>query len=264
MMGLGVIILAAFTAMLAPLVAPYNPIQIDVAGALASPNWQHLFGTDQLGRDILSRVIYGARTSLTIAVVVVCIAGSIGIFLGLVAGYFGGWTDQMVMRLADLFLAFPGIVLAMAITAAMGRPSFEGIIVALSIIHWPSYTRLVRGSVLSVKELEFIEGAKATGESEWSIIFGHVLPNVTSPLTVHATLDLGRAIILASTLGFVGLGVQPPTPEWGSMVADGRNFLLNQWWISTMPGLAIFLVVMAFNLLGDGLRDAFDPRLRYR
>jgi peptide/nickel transport system permease protein len=264
LMGLSVIVVVTLVAVFAPVITHYSPIQINMTDALVSPSWQHIFGTDQLGRDIFSRIVYGARASLLIAIVVVCIAGSIGIFFGLVSGYFGGLTDNLVMRVADLFLAFPGIVLAMAIAAALGRPSFEGVIVALSVIHWPSYARLVRGSVLSVKESEFIEAAKATGEGPWSIIFGHVLPNVTSPLTVHATLDLGRAIILASTLGFVGLGVQPPTPEWGSMAADGRNFILHQWWISTLPGLAIFFVVMAFNLLGDGLRDAFDPRLRYR
>jgi peptide/nickel transport system permease protein len=264
LMGLAVIALVTLGGLFAPIVTGQSPIEINMTDSLAAPSWQHPFGTDDLGRDLWSRIVYGARTSLLIAVVVVCVSGCIGIFLGLLSGYFGRWVDQIIMRVADLFLAFPGIVLAMALAAAFGKPSFEGTIVALAAIHWPSYARLVRGSVLSVKESEFIEAAKAGGEGEWSIIFGHVLPNVTSPLTVHATLDLGRAIILASTLGFVGLGIQPPTPEWGSMAAEGRNFILNQWWISTMPGLAIFFVVMAFNLLGDGLRDALDPRLRYR
>jgi len=261
--GLGVVVLSVIVAAFAPSLAPYDPLEIKYSDRLFPPGWKNLLGTDSLGRDIFSRIIYGTRISMVIGIIVILGSAITGTLLGLGAGYFGGKIDNIIMRLADIFLAFPGLVLAMAFVAAM-KPSLEGTILALSIVAWPTYARLVRGSVLSIKELDFIEAARATGESEFSIIFNHILPNVMSPIVIQGTLDLGRAIMRASSLGFIGLGVQPPTPEWGAMAADGRDFILNQWWVSTFPGLAIFFVVMAFNLLGDGLRDAMDPRLRYK
>ena len=220
-------------------------------------------GTDALGRDILSRVIYGTRVSLTIGFIVIISSSVTGILLGLVAGYFGGNVDEIIMRLADMFLAFPGLILAMAFVSAM-KPSILSTMFALSVVSWPGYTRLVRGTVLDIKGEAFIEAAKATGESTFSIIFKHILPNVFSPILVQVTLNLGRAIMRASSLSFIGLGVPPPTPDWGAMASEGRGFIMTQWWISTFPSLAIFIVVMAFNLFGDGLRDALDPRLRYK
>lgn len=261
--GLGVVVLSVIVAAFAPSLAPYDPLEINYSDRLLSPGWKNLLGTDSLGRDIFSRIIYGTRISMVIGIIVILGSAITGTLLGLGAGYFGGKIDNIIMRLADIFLAFPGLVLAMAFVAAM-KPSLEGTILALSIVAWPTYARLVRGSVLSIKELDFIEAARATGESEFSIMFNHILPNVMSPIVIQGTLDLGRAIMRASSLGFIGLGVQPPTPEWGAMAADGRDYILNQWWLSTFPGLAIFFVVMAFNLLGDGLRDAMDPRLRYK
>jgi peptide/nickel transport system permease protein len=263
MIGLGITIVIILVAIFGPSFAPYDPLKIQFADRLLPPNPQHLLGTDELGRDILTRIIYGTGVSMSIGVMVVVVSVGIGMLLGLTAGYLGGKVDNVIMRFTDIFLAFPGLVLAMAFAAAM-KPSLGATTLALSIVGWPTFSRVVKGSVISIKGLDFVEAARAHGESELSIIFNHIIPNVSSPILVQGTLALGRAIILASTLGFIGLGVQPPTAEWGAMTADGRDFILNQWWISTFPGLAIFFAVMAFNLLGDGLRDALDPRLRYR
>lgn len=263
LLGLGITIAIIFVAIFGPFFAPYDPLKISVRDRLLPPSSQYLLGTDSLGRDILSRIIYGTGVSMSIGVMVVVVSVATGTILGLVAGYLGGKIDNVIMRLTDIFLAFPGLVLAMAFAAAM-KPSLGATTLALSIVGWPSFARIVKGSVLSIKGSDFVEAARASGESEFSIVFNHILPNVFSPILVQSTLAIGRAIMLASTLGFIGLGVQPPIAEWGAMTADGRDFILHQWWVSTFPGLAIFIAVMAFNLLGDGLRDALDPRLRYR
>jgi len=263
LMGLGITIAIILVAIFGPFFAPYDPLRIEYGERLLPPSSQYLLGTDSLGRDILSRIIYGTGVSMSIGVMVVVGSVVTGTVLGLVAGYLGGKVDNVIMRLTDIFLAFPGLVLAMSFAAAM-KPSLGATTLALSIVGWPVFARIVKGSVLSIKGLDFVEAARADGESEFSIVSNHILPNVFSPILVQGTLGLGRAIMLASTLGFIGLGVQPPTAEWGAMTADGRDFILNQWWVSTFPGLAIFFAVMAFNLLGDGLRDALDPRLRYR
>jgi peptide/nickel transport system permease protein len=262
-MGLAITIGMIFVAIFGPSFAPYDPLMIEYGERLLPPSSRYLLGTDSLGRDILSRIIYGTGISMSIGVMVVAVSVATGTILGLIAGYVGGRVDNVIMRLTDIFLAFPGLVLAMAFAAAM-KPSLGATTLALSIVGWPPFARIVKGSVLSIKGLEFVEAARADGESEFSIVFNHILPNVFSPILVQGTLGFGRAIMLASTLGFIGLGVQPPTPEWGAMTADGRIYILNQWWVSTFPGLMIFFTVMAFNLLGDGLRDALDPRLRYR
>jgi len=261
--GLGITIAMILVAVFGPFFAPYDPLRIEYGDRLLPPSSRFLLGTDSLGRDILSRIIYGAGISMSIGVMVVVVSVATGTILGLIAGYLGGKIDNVIMRVTDIFLAFPALVLAMAFAAAM-KPSLGATTLALSIVGWPTFTRIVKGSVLSIKGLDFVEAARADGESEFSIVFNHILPNVLSPILVQGTLGLGRAIMLASTLGFIGLGVQPPTAEWGAMTADGRIFILNQWWVSTFPGLMIFFAVMAFNLLGDGLRDALDPRLRYR
>jgi peptide/nickel transport system permease protein len=261
--GLGITIAMILVAIFGPSFAPYDPLRIEYGERLLPPSSRFLLGTDSLGRDILSRVIYGTGISMSIGVMVVLVSVVTGTVLGLIAGYLGGKIDNVIMRVTDIFLAFPGLVLAMAFAAAM-KPSLGATTLALSIVGWPTFTRIVKGSVLSIKGLDFVEAARADGESEFSIVFNHILPNVLSPILVQGTLGFGRAIMLASTLGFIGLGVQPPTAEWGAMTADGRIFILNQWWVSTFPGLMIFFAVMAFNLLGDGLRDALDPRLRYR
>jgi len=263
LMGLGITIAIIFVAIFGPFFAPYDPLRIEYGERLLHPSSRYLLGTDSLGRDILSRIIYATGVSMSIGVMVVVVSVATGTVLGLIAGYLGGKVDNVIMRVTDIFLAFPGLVLAMSFAAAM-KPSLGATTLALSIVGWPTFARIVKGSVLSIKGLDFVEAARADGESEFSIVFNHILPNVLSPILVQGTLGLGRAIMLASTLGFIGLGVQPPTAEWGAMTADGRDFILNQWWVSTFPGLAIFFAVMAFNLLGDGLRDALDPRLRYR
>jgi len=261
--GLGITIAMILVAVFGPFFAPYDPLRIEYGDRLLPPSSRYLLGTDSLGRDILSRIIYGTGMSMSIGVMVVVVSVATGTVLGLIAGYMGGKVDNVIMRLTDIFMAFPGLVLAMAFAAAM-KPSLGATTLALSIVGWPVFTRVVKGSVLSIKGLDFVEAARADGEGEFSIVFNHILPNVLSPILVQGTLGFGRAIMLASTLGFIGLGVQPPTAEWGAMTADGRNYILNQWWVCTFPGLMIFFAVMAFNLLGDGLRDALDPRLRYR
>ena len=261
--GITVTIFTAFVALFANNLAPYNPLAINLAERLQPPSATYLFGTDQLGRDVLSRVIAGYRISAVMGVEIVILGGVSGSFLGLIAGYLGGKVDEIIMRVTDMFLAFPSLVLAMAISAALG-PSLEHTFIAVAAVWWPAYARLVRGSVLSVKENEYVEAAKAVGESEWRIMFIEVLPNVSSSIIIQATLDLGKAILTAAGLSFIGFGAQPPIPEWGAMISSGRDFIAHQWWVATFPGLAILLTVIGFNLLGDGLRDALDPRMRLR
>lgn len=259
-----VITIALFllVAVFAPLIAPH-PEQ--GAGRTSPdtltlpPSSEHPFGTDQLGRDVLSRVIMGARPALMVPFIVVGMAVLIGAPLGAIAGYKGGWMDEIIMRTVDLFLAFPFLLLAMAITAALGR-GLRNAAIALIISWWPWYTRLVRGVAVSLRQLYFVEAAQSIGVRDSVIILRHILPNCISPILVQATIDLGTVILAMGGLAFLGLGTQPPSPDWGLMIADGRTAILKQWWLSTFPGLAIFVVVLAFNLLGDVLRDIFDPR----
>ena len=246
-----------------PWLSPYDPIVPDLANKLQPPSLVHLFGTDELGRDMLSRVIAGSRLSLWVALIVLVLAGAGGTFLGALAGFFGGPVDELIMRVTDIFLAFPALVLAMAISAALG-PSLTSGMIAISLVWWPVYARLVRGQVLSLKNSLFVEAARSIGTSELQILRRHLLPNVLGPLVASLTLDLGNAILLTASLGFIGLGAQPPTPEWGVMVATGRNYLLGHWWYATFPGVAILLVVLGFSLLGDMLQTLVDPMLRHR
>lgn len=259
------ILLFILIALFAYQVAPY-PLEgagkANVKNALLPPSQQHPFGTDKLGRDVLSRVIVGSRPALIVPIIVVAFAVLLGAPLGAIAGYKGGRLDEIVMRTTDLFLAFPSLLLAMAITAALGR-GLQNAAFALIISWWPWYTRLVRGLAVSLRERYFVEAAQAIGVRESVIILRHILPNTISPILVQATVDLGTVILAMGGLAFLGLGTQPPAPDWGLMVSEGRSLILEQWWVSTFPGLAIFVVVLAFNLVGDTLRDIFDPR-QYR
>lgn len=260
---IGLVILGLLTlmAIFAPLIAPDEPNVMVPTDALAPPSLEHLFGTDQFGRDILSRVIFGARLSLQVGFIAVGIASLIGITLGVIAGYYGRWIDGAIGILIDIMLAFPGILLALAIVAILG-PSLLNLMVAVGIAAVPTYSRLVRGAVLSTKSLTYIEAARVVGAKDRVIMFRHILPNVLAPAIVLATLGIGGAILVGAALSFLGLGAKPPTSEWGAMLSSGRNFLQQAWWITLFPGLAIMITVLSINLLGDGLRDALDPRLR--
>ncbi len=261
MAGLSIVLGLVFVAILAPFIAPYDPIAMSLDNRLASPSMSHLLGTDELGRDILSRIVYGTGVALKIMIIVLMIDLPLGVLLGIVAGYFGGWVDEIIMRIADIFMAFPRLILAMAIGAALG-PSLVNTMIAIAITMWPTYARLARGETLSIKERAFIEAEKALGTSKVRILLSSVLPLCSSTTIVRATLDMGNVIRIAAGMSFLGLGAQPPTPEWGLMVSTGRSFLINQWWVPTFPGFAILLAVFGFNLLGDGIRDVSDPHLR--
>jgi peptide/nickel transport system permease protein len=255
------------TALLSPYVAPHNPLRERLIDRLLPPawvedgEWRYLLGTDHLGRDLVSRIIYGSRVSLVVGVAAVAIGGALGIALGVAAGFLGGQTDEVIMAVADMQLAFPTILFAIAIIAVLG-PSFINLVIVIGISGWVTYARIARGQVLSVREKEFVEAIRAQGGSQWRIVWRHILPNILSPLIVVATLDLARTIILESTLSFLGLGIQPPTPSWGGMLSDGREYLLSAWWIATFPGVALMLTALSFNRLGDWVRDLTDPRLR--
>ncbi len=261
--GLGVIVVFYLIALLAPLIAPYDPIaQDDIARtSFIPPSAGHWLGTDRFGRDVLSRILYGARISLAIAFVATAISITLGTLIGAVAGYVGGKVDALLMRFTDMVLAFPRLVLLIMIVALFS-PSIAVIITVLGLTQWPSTTRIVRGDVLSLREREFVQAARALGYPGTRIVLRHLVPNVLAPVIVAATLGIGNTIVLEAGLSFLGLGVAPPTPTWGNMVAEGRDNLLGAWWLTTFPGLTIVLVVLAFNLVGDGLRDALDPRLR--
>lgn len=259
--GLIVIGVFVFLAIAAPVLAPFTPTEQKLSQRLKPPTADHLMGTDQLGRDLWSRMLYGARISLTIGLVVVIAAGLFGIMVGLVAGYAGGVVDEILMRITDVFFAFPALILAMAIAGALG-PSLENAMVAIAVVSWPVYARLVRGQVLSLRRREFIEAAESVGVPTLRILRKHLLPNALAPILVQASFDMGGAILAAAGLSFIGFGAQPPTPEWGVMISDGRKYISTQPWLSLFPGLGILLTVAAFNLIGDGLRDALDPRLR--
>lgn len=251
------------TAALAPYIAPYNPFKINLTGAFQPPSKEHLFGTDELGRDILSRILWGCRISLRVGVTVVAISLCIGTVLGGIAGYVGGLADEIIMRFTDLVLAFPSIVLALALAAALG-PGLNNAMFAISVTWWPWYARLVRGQVLSIREAGFVEAARCVGASDIRILFRHILPNSFGPVIVNASMDFGWAILMAAALGFLGIGAQPPKPEWGVMINAGRIYFMDKPWISTFPGLAILIVVLASNLIGDGLGEILNPRLRRR
>jgi peptide/nickel transport system permease protein len=261
LVGLILVTLLFLMALFAPLVATYDPLDVHPANKLKAPSADHWFGTDEVGRDIFSRIVYGAQISLKVGLLVVAISFPFGSILGAIAGYFGGVTDQIIMRTTDVFLSFPGIILAMSIAAALG-PSIENVLLALSIVWWPWYARIVRSSVLTLKHTEFVEAARALGANPLRILFKEVLPNAIAPAGVQASLDLGFVILSAAGLSFIGLGAQPPSPEWGAMLASSRQILREAWWAATFPGLAILFTALGFNLLGDGLRDALDPQQR--
>jgi len=259
--GLVILLLLILIAVLAPVIAPFDPIKIDTNHNLFSPGSPYFFGTDQYGRDVFSRVLYGSRISLVIGLISVGIASVIGVTVGLVSGYYGGWVDSLLMRLIDIMLAFPGILLALGIVSMLG-PSLKNVMIAVGVSSVPTYARLTRGSVLSARHELYVDAAHVVGVPNRRILSRHILPNVVAPVIVAATLGVGAAILWAAALSFLGLGAQPPTAEWGRMLSDGRQYLRDQWWISTFPGLAIMITVLAMNMLGDGLRDALDPRLK--
>jgi peptide/nickel transport system permease protein len=259
--GILFILILVFTGVLAPVLAPYDPVEISPGRRLTPPNEANWLGTDEVGRDILSRVIYGARISLRIGVTIVFSAAALGLGVGLVSGYFGGVLDQTLMRFTDMFMSFPTLILAIAMTAALG-PSLFNAVLAMIIVWWPIYARLIRGEVLAVKEKEYIRAVQALGAKPFKIIFFHILPNTIDVVVVRASIDFGNAVMFCAALSFIGLGAQPPQPEWGAMVTTGRDYLRDAWWLVTFPGLAIFLTVMGFNLFGDSLRDFLDPKLR--
>jgi peptide/nickel transport system permease protein len=263
---IGFFLVAVFLiiALIGPMIILYPG---DIKGAihmdqkLRPPSSAHPFGTDEVGRDIYSRVIIGTRLSLQIGLIIIFVAMGIGIPLGIIAGYVGGWLNEIIMRVTDVFLSIPGLLLALAIVGALG-PGIKNAMLALSIVWWPGYVRLVQGKTLSLKEESFVEAAKSIGASKLRVIFSHILPNCTSPIIVKASMDMGMAILFAANLGFIGVGAQPPEPEWGAMISTGRNYLPDHWWMATFPGLAILITVLGFNLLGDGLRDVLDPQSR--
>jgi peptide/nickel transport system permease protein len=262
-MGLGVVVLLILVAIFADFIAPYSPV---IGGDLRTqrllpPSETYWFGTDDQARDIFSRVIYGSRITLWVIVLVALIATPIGLLVGTVAGYLGGWVDTVLMRITDIFLAFPRLILALAFVAALG-PGIENAVIAIAITSWPPYARIARAETLTIRNSDFIAAVKLQGASTPRIILGHVVPLCLSSLIVRVTLDMAGIILTAAGLGFLGLGAQPPTPEWGSMLADAREFVLRAWWVVTFPGLAILITVLAFNLAGDGLRDALDPKLK--
>ncbi|HIM72420.1 MAG TPA: ABC transporter permease [Alphaproteobacteria bacterium] len=259
MVGLGVVILLAVVALLGPVLSPHDPYAQDLAVRLMPPNMSYWFGTDELGRDIFSRVLHGARITLSIVVLVAVIAAPFGLILGCVSGYRGGWFDLAIMRITDIFLAFPRLILALAFVAALG-PGIENAVIAIALTSWPVYARVARAETLLVRSANYVSAARLQGASSWRVIRRYVIPMCVNSMVVRVTLDMAGIILTAAGLGFLGLGAKPPSPEWGAMIANGRQYLFDQWWLATMPGLAILFVSLGFNLLGDGLRDAFDPR----
>jgi peptide/nickel transport system permease protein len=259
-LGLLIIIALLVVAALADVLAPYSPIVGDLKGSrLLAPSAAHWFGTDDLGRDILSRVIFGSRWTLYVVILVAIIAAPIGLLVGTVAGYAGGWIDAILMRITDIFLAFPKLILALAFVAALG-PGIENAVLAIAITSWPPYARIARAETLTVRNSDYIKAVQLMGASPFRIVLRHIMPLCISSLIIRVTLDMAGIILTAAGLGFLGLGAQPPLPEWGAMIASGRRFVLDQWWVAGAPGFAILIVSLGFNLLGDGLRDALDPR----
>ncbi|GLH65264.1 MULTISPECIES: nickel transporter permease [Bacillaceae] len=261
LVGLGIVVFFILLAIFAPLLAPYDFKEQNLAERLQPPSSKHLFGTDDFGRDIFSRVIYGARISLWVGFFSVLGSVIVGSMLGIIAGYYGRWIDGIISRLFDIMLAFPSILLAIGIVAVLG-PSLQNALIAIAVINIPNFGRLIRSRVLSIKQEEYVMAAKAIGMSDMRILFHHILPNSMAPIIVQGTLAIATAIIEAAALGFLGLGAQPPNPEWGKMLADSKDFLTQAPWTMIFPGLAIMLTVLGFNLMGDGLRDALDPRMK--
>jgi peptide/nickel transport system permease protein len=265
--GAVVVALVVITALAAPWVSPFDPLEQSIGERLKAPGWRdqagraHPLGTDHLGRDILARIIHGTRPALLVGAAAVMISGVLGMITGLLAGYFGGRVDDVLMRLADIQLAFPFILLAIAVIGVLG-PSLTTIIAVIGVSSWVVYARIVRGAALSLREREFVQAAQALGGGDGRILVRHILPNVFTPWLVVATLDMARVIVIESALSFLGLGVQPPAATWGGMLADGRVYISTAWWLATFPGLAILVTVLGINLLGDGLRDTLDPRLK--
>jgi len=257
--GLGIIVTLVMAAALAPLIAPYPPNAPNLAERLAPMSSAHWLGTDELGRDILSRIVHGSRLTLYVIVLVAIISAPVGLLIGTVAGYIGGWLDMVLMRITDIFLAFPKLILALAFVSALG-PGIENAIIAIAITAWPPYARIARAETITIRNADFIKAARLQGAGPTRLIWGHVVPLCLSSLIVRVTLDMAGIILTAAGLGFLGLGAQPPLPEWGAMISSGRKFMLDQWWVAAMPGVAIFVVSLGFNLLGDGLRDVLDPK----
>jgi peptide/nickel transport system permease protein len=264
--GLLVVALVLLTSVAAPWLSAFDPVEQDIGERLKAPGTRdaagrlHPLGTDHLGRDLLARVIYGARPALLVGFAAVVISGILGMAAGLLGGYFGGWVDDVLMRLADIQLAFPFILLAIAVIGVLG-PSLQTIIIVIGVSSWVVYARVVRAAVFSLREREFVQAAQALGGRDGRVLLRHILPNALTPWLVVATLDMARVIVIESALSFLGLGVQPPTPTWGGMLADGRVYISTAWWLATFPGLAILVSVLGINLFGDGLRDTLDPRL---
>lgn len=259
LLGLLIVLALVLVALLAPWIAPYSPIGQDLANRLQPPGADHWMGTDELGRDIFSRVIHGSRITLLIVAMVAIISAPLGLLIGAVSGYFGGWIDRVLMGLTDVFLSMPKLILALAFVAALG-PGIENAIIAIAITAWPVYARIARAETLTFRDSEFIAATRMLGASHARVIVHHVLPLCSSSMIVRMTLDMAGIILTAAGLGFLGLGAQPPLPEWGAMISRGRTFILDQWWVATMPGIAIILVSLGFCFLGDGLRDVLDPR----
>ena len=258
-LGALIVLILVLTAAFAPWIAPESPYGQDLAARLMPPSAQHWMGTDELGRDIFSRVVYGSRITLMIVVLVAVISAPLGLIIGAVAGYFGGWPDRVLMGITDIFLSMPKLILALAFVAALG-PGIENAIIAIAVTAWPAYARIARAETLTFRNSEFVAAARLLGASHARVIFLHVLPLCLSSTIIRVTLDMAGIILTAAGLGFLGLGAQPPLPEWGAMISRGRTFILDQWWVATMPGFAIILVSLGFSLLGDGLRDVLDPK----
>ena len=260
LLGLTVVLMLLLVALFAPLLAPYSPTVGDLRTTrLLAPSAAHWFGTDDQGRDILSRLIFGSRITLMVVLLVAVLAAPVGLLVGTVAGYAGGWVDALLMRITDIFLAFPRLILALAFVAALG-PGIENAVLAIAITSWPPYARIARAETLTLRQADFISAVRLVGASPWRIVLRHIMPLCLSSVIVRVTLDMAGIILTAAGLGFLGLGAQPPTPEWGAMIANGRAYVLDQWWVAAAPGAAIFLISLAFNLVGDGLRDALDPK----
>ena len=261
MTWVGMIILAfiILLSIAAPLITPYDPVKINIAEKFQPPSWNHWFGTDEVGRDIFTRILYGARLSLGFGILVIVVAAVVGLVIGTISGYFGGIVDQIIMRIVDMVLAFPNLILAMALAAVLG-PNLQNAMIAIAIVKIPVYIRLARSEALVIKEKLFVKSAETFGIKRSRIIIKHIIPNAVSPVIIQATLDVGDAILLIATLGFLGLGAQPPTPEWGAMISAGWTYLLTYWWYPTFPGLFLFLSSGALNLIGDGIRDVLDPK----
>ncbi len=260
--GIGILLCLILVAIFGPILLPGDPYELNFEEKLQPPSARHIFGTDEFGRDIFIRVIYGARLSLGIAAMTLFISAVSGTIAGMIAGYLGGWVDEIMMRMADIFLSIPSLILALAITAALG-PSIHNVMIAIGIAWWPMYARLMRAQVLAVKQNQYVLASQAMGGGASHILLRHILPNSISPIIISAAMDIGNILLAVTALGFIGFGAQPPAPEWGRLVTDGRVYLLSAWWYSTLPGFAIFIAVLGANLLSDGLRDILDPRWRY-